>query len=101
MNPCTNGTDDATIEIERNPLQIAGIMAETQDQWYHRQAVEQLAQHIPFERDSASKAEQIEMLRGLVLRHGRGMDPDLFGFEARNELIRLGLWNRIGPEGKA
>jgi hypothetical protein len=26
------------------------------------------------------------------------MDPDLFGFEARNELIRLGLWGRIGPE---
>ena len=71
-------------------------MTETQDQWYNRQAVEQLAQHIPFERDSASKAEQIEMLRGLVLRHGREMDPALFGFEARNELIRLGLWTRIG-----
>jgi len=26
------------------------------------------------------------------------MDPELFGFEARNELIRLGLWNRIGPK---
>ncbi len=73
-------------------------MSETQEQWYHRQAIEQLAQHIPFERDSASKSEQIEMLRGLVLRYGRGMDPDLFGFDARNELIRLGLWNRIGPE---
>lgn len=72
-------------------------MPETQDQWYKRQAIEQLAQHIPFERDSASKAEQIEMLRGLVLRHGHDMNPDLFGFEARNELIRLGLWKRIGP----
>ncbi|MBA2394447.1 MAG: hypothetical protein H0V70_17090 [Ktedonobacteraceae bacterium] len=71
-------------------------MLETQDQWYNRQAIEQLAQHIPFERDTASKAEQIEMLRGLVLRHGRDMNPDLFGFEARNELIRLGLWKRIG-----
>jgi gamma-glutamyl-gamma-aminobutyrate hydrolase PuuD len=71
-------------------------MPETQDQWYNRQAIEQLAQHIPFERDSASKAEQIEMLRGLVLRHGHDMNPDLFGFEARNELIRLGLWKRIG-----
>jgi gamma-glutamyl-gamma-aminobutyrate hydrolase PuuD len=71
-------------------------MTETQDQWYNRQAVEQLAQHIPFERDSASKAEQIEMLRGLVIRHGRDMNPELFGFEARNELIRLGLWSRIG-----
>ncbi|MBV9258583.1 MAG: hypothetical protein JO215_11240 [Ktedonobacteraceae bacterium] len=71
-------------------------MEETQEQWYNRQAIEQLAQHIPFERDSASKAEQIEMLRSLVLRHGRNMNPDLFGFEARNELLRLGLWNRIG-----
>jgi len=73
------------------------IMAEKQDHWYHRQAIEQLAQHIPFERDMASKAEQIEMLRGLVIRHGREMDPELFGFEARNELLRLGLWERIGP----
>ncbi len=71
-------------------------MPETQDQWYNRQAIEQLAQHIPFERDSASKSEQIEMLRGLVLRYGRTMDPEMFGFEARNELIRLGLWKRIG-----
>ncbi len=71
-------------------------MTETQEQWYNRQAVEQLAQHIPFERDTASKAEQIEMLRGLVIRYGRDMNPDFFGFEARNELIRLGLWNRIG-----
>jgi hypothetical protein len=27
------------------------------------------------------------------------MDPDYFGFEARSELIRLGLWDRIGPAG--
>jgi hypothetical protein len=73
-------------------------MPETQEHWYHRQAIEQLAQHIPFERDMASKAEQIEMLRGLVIRHGREMEPDFFGFEARSELIRLGLWERIGPE---
>jgi hypothetical protein len=73
-------------------------MSETQEQWYNRQAIEQLAQHIPFERDTASKAEQIEMLRGLVLRHGRIMDPAMFGFDARNELLRLGLWDRIGPE---
>ena len=73
-------------------------MSETQEQWNNRQAIELLAQHIPFERDTGSKAEQIEMLRGLVIRHGRNMDPDLFGFEARNELARLGLWDRIGPE---
>lgn len=71
-------------------------MSETQEQYYNRQAIEQLAQHIPFERDSASKSEQIEMLRELVLQHGRQIDPELFGFEARNELIRLGLWSRIG-----
>lgn len=72
-------------------------MQESQEDWYNRQAIEQLAQHIPFERDPASKAEQIEMLRSLVLRHGRAIDPELFGFEARNELVRLGLWSRIGP----
>lgn len=71
-------------------------MAETQDQWYNRQAIELLAHHIPFERDTAVKAEQIEMLRGLVLQHGREMDPEWFGFEARTELVRLGLWSRIG-----
>jgi len=74
------------------------IMPETQEQWYNRQAIEQLAQHIPFEMDTASKAEQIEMLRGLVIRHGREIDPSLFGFEARSELMRLGLWDRIGPQ---
>ncbi|MBO0777763.1 MAG: hypothetical protein J2P37_02945 [Ktedonobacteraceae bacterium] len=71
-------------------------MAESQKSWYNRQAIEQLAQHIPFERDMAVKSEQIEMLRGLVIRYGRDMDPEWFGFEARNELIRLGLWDRIG-----
>jgi gamma-glutamyl-gamma-aminobutyrate hydrolase PuuD len=71
-------------------------MPESQEQWYNRQAVERLAQHIPFEKDPATKAEMIEMLRGLVIRHGRKMDPDLFGFEARTELIRLGLWSKIG-----
>lgn len=76
-------------------------MTETQEQWYHRQAIEQLAQHIPFERDTAVKSEQIEMLRGLVIRYGRDMDADLFGFDARNELIRLGLWGRIGPGNSA
>jgi hypothetical protein len=75
---------------------LMGIMMETQEHWYKRRAVEQLAQHIPFEQNVASKAEQIEMLRELVIHHGRNMDPDLFGFEARNELIRLGLWSRIG-----
>ena len=73
-------------------------MAETQEQWYNRQAIEQLAQHIPFERDSATKAELIEMLRGLVIRHGHTMDPEAFGFEARNELVRLGLGSRIGVQ---
>lgn len=72
------------------------IAMEEQEYWYRRRAVEQLAQHIPFEQDMASKAEQIEMLRELVIHYGRNMDPDLFGFEARNELIRLGLWSRIG-----
>ena len=76
-------------------------MPETQEQWYNKQAIEQLTQHIPFEQDTASKSEQIEMLRNLVIQHKRSMDPEMFGFEARNELIRLGLWNRIGPEEHA
>jgi hypothetical protein len=78
-------------------VRLVICMPETQEHWYRRQAIELLAQHIPFERDMASKAEQIEELRGLVIRHGREMEPDFFGFEARNELIRLGLWERIGP----
>ncbi|BCL82778.1 hypothetical protein ccbrp13_52430 [Ktedonobacteria bacterium brp13] len=71
-------------------------MAESQERWYNRQAIERLAQHIPFEGDLACKSEMIEMLRGLVIHHGREMDPELFGFEARIELERLGLWQRIG-----
>jgi hypothetical protein len=78
--------------------ELVGIIMETQEYWYKRRAVEQLAQHIPFEQNVASKAEQIEMLRELVIHHGRNMDQDLFGFEARNELIRLGLWSRIGKQ---
>ncbi|PZW23918.1 hypothetical protein EI42_04843 [Thermosporothrix hazakensis] len=71
-------------------------MKESQEAYYHRQAVERLAQHIPFEVNKAAKSEQIEMLRGLVLRYGGTMNPALFGFEARCELERLGLWHRIG-----
>jgi len=73
-------------------------MTESQEQWYNRQAIERLAQHIPFERDLSCKAELIEMLRGLVIRHGKTMRPEAFGFEARNELVRLGLWSRIGHQ---
>src|SRR5437762_2400276 len=82
-----------SILVYQGPI---GIVMETQERWYKRRAVEHLAQHIPFEQDVACKAEQIEMLRELVIHHGQDMDPDLFGFEARNELIRLGLWSRIG-----
>ena len=103
IRPCITSTRRVTIVYVRPEstlaLKTVETMPETQEQWYNRQAIEQLAQHIPFERDSASKSEQIEMLRGLVLRHGREMDPEYFGFEARSELIRLGLWDRIGPGG--
>jgi hypothetical protein len=30
------------------------------------------------------------------LRAGRLIDRELFGFEARQELQRLGLWERLG-----
>jgi hypothetical protein len=70
-------------------------MTESQQLWLDFQAIERLAQHIPFETDPQTKAECIEMLRGLVLRVGRQLDRSGFGFEARQELQRLGLWERL------
>lgn len=64
--------------------------------WLDQQAIERLAQHIPFETDPATKSELIEMLRGLVIRSGKRIDRTLFGFEASQELQRLGLWERLG-----
>jgi hypothetical protein len=64
--------------------------------WLDQQAIERLAQHIPFEADPQTKAECIEMLRGIVLRVGRHIDRQDFGFEASQELQRLGLWDRLG-----
>ncbi len=69
----------------------------TQSQfWLDQQAIERLAQHIPFEADPRTKAELVEMLRGLVLRTGHFIDREDFGFEAEQELRRLGLWDRLG-----
>ena len=73
-------------------------MAQTSNNWYDQQAIERLAQHIPFETDPRTKAECIEMLREIVLRAGRQIDRGLFGFEARQELQRLGLWERLGDQ---
>ncbi len=64
--------------------------------WLDQQAIERLAQHIPFETDPMTKAECIEMLRGIVLRVGRYIDRASFGFEAAESLRRLGLWDRLG-----
>ncbi len=66
---------------------------QSQDLWHIRQAIELLAQHIPFESDFAVKAELIEELRSLVIRHGARIDRAVFGFEARQELMRLNLWS--------
>lgn len=74
-------------------------MADPHQQWLDQQAIERLAQHIPFETDLATKAELIEMLRGLVLRAGRDIPRESFGFEAEQELRRLGLWERLGMSG--
>jgi len=71
-------------------------MTESQQRWLDHQAIERLAQHIPFECDPQTKAECIEMLRGLVLRSGHLMNREDFGFEAQQELQRLGLWARLG-----
>lgn len=68
-------------------------MAESQEVWLQRQAIELLAQHIQFETDLSVKSECIEELRGLVLRGGKAIDRALFGCEARDELIKLGLWD--------
>jgi hypothetical protein len=64
--------------------------------WLDQQAIERLAQHIPFESNPATKSELIEMLRGIVIRSGSGIDRAAFGFEASQELQRLGLWERLG-----
>jgi hypothetical protein len=68
-------------------------MSEPQEIWLQRQAIELLAQHIPFETDLRVKAECIEELRALVLRAGRAISWRTFGFEARQELQRLNLWH--------
>ncbi len=69
------------------------MQPESQDVWLQRQAIELLSQHIPFESDPSVKAECIEELRALVLRSGSTIDRSLFGFEARQELRRLRLWD--------
>jgi|GEM_PF-1017153 len=68
------------------------MQPESQELWLQRQAIELLAQHIPFETDFSVKSECIEELRALVLRAGHRIDGTLFGFEARHELQRLSLW---------
>jgi hypothetical protein len=71
-------------------------MEDTHQRWLDQQAIERLAQHIPFETDPQTKAECIEMLRGLILRNGHTQDRAAFGFEAEQELRRLGLWEKLG-----
>jgi len=71
-------------------------MVGSQQHWLDQQAIERLAQHIPFESDLQTKAECIEMLRGLVIRSGSQINRHVFGFEAEQELRRLGLWDRLG-----
>ena len=66
--------------------------------WLEQQAIERLAQHIPFETDPATKSELIEMLRGIIIRAGSRIDRGVFGFEACQELQRLGLWERLGGQ---
>jgi hypothetical protein len=70
-------------------------MPDAHELWLARQAIELLAQHIPFETDPAVKSECIEELRALALRSGRFIDATEFGFEARLELQRLNLWGRF------
>jgi hypothetical protein len=76
-------------------------MGQTSPHWMDEQAIERLAQHIPFETDPRTKAELIEMLRGIVLRVGGQIDRAIFGDEARESLQRLGLWERFGGANSA
>lgn len=80
----------------RQRKKATGAMGNSPSNWHDQQAIERLAQHIPFETDPRTKAECIEMLREIVLRAGRQIDRESFGFEARQELRRLGLWERLG-----
>ncbi|MBA3823631.1 MAG: hypothetical protein H0X24_06965 [Ktedonobacterales bacterium] len=70
-------------------------MGESQDLWLQRQAIELLAQHLPFETDPSVKAACIEELRKLVLHAGDSIDRAQFGFAARLELQRLKLWHHF------
>jgi gamma-glutamyl-gamma-aminobutyrate hydrolase PuuD len=69
------------------------------ENWLDQQAIERLAQHIPFETDPLTKSELIEMLRGIVIRNGQAIDRSAFGDEATESLKRLGLWDRLGGSG--
>jgi hypothetical protein len=80
----------------RRSKKAIGDMGSSPSIWHDQQAIERLAQHIPFETDLRTKSECIEMLREIVLRAGRRIDRESFGFEARQELYRLGLWERLG-----
>jgi hypothetical protein len=66
--------------------------------WLDQQAIERLAQHIPFETNPATKSELIEMLRGIIIRRGARIDRAVFGFEAAQSLERLGLWEKLGGQ---
>jgi hypothetical protein len=66
--------------------------------WLDQQAIERLAQHIPFETNPATKSELIEMLRGIIIRRGARIDRAVFGFEAVQSLQRLGLWEKLGGQ---
>lgn len=66
--------------------------------WLDQQAIERLAQHIPFETNPATKSELIEMLRGIIIRRGARIDRAVFGFEAAQSLQRLGLWEKLGGQ---
>src|SRR5579884_3391965 len=99
--PCGNRVDRACRAqrqaiARRRSRRARGKRMTASQYWLDQQAIERLAQHIPFETDPRTKAELVEMLRGLVLRTGSFIDREDFGFEAEQELRRLGLWERFG-----
>ena len=56
--------------------------------WMEQQAMERLAQHIPFEADPGTRSEPIQTWRGLGWRVGRHVDREGSASAARQELQR-------------
>ena len=86
--------DGAAHRIVRSK-KATGAMAGTPSNWHDQQAIERLAQHIPFETDPRTKAECIEMLREIVLQPYLRYDDEKFvGLARSDRTVSAGLEGR-------